>query len=294
VRSDVRQLLQGLSDGRLHYLDVRDLERRAAGCASLGLEPPPASAPEPVRAAGPDEALHVMGPVVAAFVSASPGAGATTVAACAADLLAQEGRACGAVDLARSGALLRRLGAPAAAAGDGLSPALTRSGVHAVAARCRVEGEQAPQAIAYGWERIASALSHCACIVADVPAGGAPFEAALTTADEVVVVLRPPQPVAEALAAAASWTRAGGGSVRFLVNGFDARRAGDRALRAALEARLGPALLPFVVHEDVAIAALPEGTTLAEHAPESQALRDLGELAAWLLRRATAQRTWGR
>ncbi|HET9597639.1 MAG TPA: hypothetical protein VFP65_18775, partial [Anaeromyxobacteraceae bacterium] len=268
-----------LGDGRLRYVEVRELERRAASCAALGVDPRRSLSTE--GSESPARPAQAVGPLVAAFAAVSPGAGATALAALVAELLAQEGHACGAVDLG-SGHLLDRLGADArralAAGGEGQSAPVTRSGARVVALRCG-PGD-APPSLSGAWVRIAAALEGAACIVADVGAGGAPLHAALDTADEVVVVLRPDTPLDGALEAARAWRRAPGfAPLRFLLNGFDPRRATDRAARDALEATLGARLLPFAVHEDAAFAARPAGASLAEHAPESQALHDAAELA---------------
>jgi MinD-like ATPase involved in chromosome partitioning or flagellar assembly len=292
MRSDVRQLLQGLTTRPLRYRDVRDLERRAAGCAALGLAAP--ARLDLDAAPLPEERNTVVGPIVAALVSGAPGAGATTVAAGLADLLAQEGHACGVVDLAPPGELARRLAPAAPPLEDGeFARVRSRTGVEVVAARCRAGGDIAPQAIAASWERIATTFAGCACIVADVPSSAAAMQAALTTADEVIVVVRGSGAPADAARALAAWPRGARPPLRFLLNAFDARRAADRAARAALEAVLGPAFLPFVVHEDPAVGGVPAGASLAEHAAESQALRDLSELAAWLLRRPEARAVRG-
>jgi hypothetical protein len=136
-----------------------------------------------------------------------------------------------------------------------------------------------PAALAGWWERIPAVLPECAVVV-DAEAGSASLGAALAAADAVVVVLRSSPGLRAVLAAARAWTEPPRRArLRFLLNAFDSRRPADRADRAVLEASLGAALLPAVIHEDAALLDLPAGASLAEHAPASQALRDIAETA---------------
>jgi hypothetical protein len=283
MRSDVLHLMAGLPDARLRYREVRAAERGEAARRVLGLDAAP-----PAPSAAEADALPTAGPAIAAFVAGAPGAGATTVAASVAQLLAHEGRACGAVALGASPDLLRRLGeAPVASAGELVQVATARCGVRAVSLRC---AEESAAAAADAWDRAAALLADCAFVLADVPAGGVPLRSALASADEVVVVVAP-RDARAAVEAARAWPDATRRApVRFLLNRFDARRDDDRAVRAALEDALGPALLPMSIHEDAAFAELAPGAALAERAPEAQALRDLAEVAAWLVQRAGGAR----
>jgi hypothetical protein len=282
----VRNLLGRFGDARLEYREILDLERRAQSSAELGFDGVLAIEP-PERPRSSD--LPGTGPMRIVFVASSPGVGATAIAAALSQMLAQEGDACGAVDLHPAGELLRRLGAPAPPACAERCGGLHLSaegggGVRSVAAGCQQGGGFSTLTAA--WERISQVLLDCSTIVVDASPEVAP---AVTTADAdaVVAVLRPSAGLRDAVAGALSWR--GRAPLHFLLNAFDGRRAADRAARAALEALLGRALLPVVIHEDAALAELTPGASLAETSPESQVLRDLADLTSCL-----TEATWMR
>jgi hypothetical protein len=278
-RSDVRNLLGHLRDGRLQYREVRDLERRER-CAAALLDGVALDRAERPRTSG----LPGVGAKRILFCAASPRVGATTITVTLAQMLAQEGDVCGAVDLSPTGELLRRLGAsPLAACSDGCAGLhLSTEGgdVRLAAACCR--GSQSVSALAAAWDRIPEALD-CGTVLVDVSHDVAPEAIERLEADAVVAVLRPTSELCDAVGRALR--SEGRAPLHFLLNGFNGRRESDRAARAALEARLGRAFLPMVIHEDASLVDMPPGTSLAERSPESQVLRDLAELTRWLWRR---------
>ena len=125
----------------------------------------------------------------------------------------------------------------------------------------------------------------------DVPAGHGPaLQQAFSEADEVVVVLRPDAESVQAVRSTEallgrlrmhSWHRPNG---RYVVNGFDARRASDRGSLAALRDLVGPRLLDPPIQEDRAVRdALALGRFVNEQAPGSQVVQDIAELARQLI-----------
>ncbi len=102
----------------------------------------------------------------------------------------------------------------------------------------------------------------------------------LAQADEVVVVVRPDAASIAALGATEAllmrtrpgWTRPRG---RYLINAYDARRAGDRAAANALRARLGARVIAVAIHEDAAVGRAAAGRLIADVAPASQVVADL-------------------
>jgi Flp pilus assembly CpaE family ATPase len=77
------------------------------------------------------------------------------------------------------------------------------------------------------------------------------------------------------------WKRPRG---RYLINAWDARRAGDRAAARALRARLGVRVLGIAIQDDAAAArAADEGRLIADVAPVSQVVADLLAVSRELL-----------
>jgi cellulose biosynthesis protein BcsQ len=132
-----------------------------------------------------------------------------------------------------------------------------------------------------------SLAAECDVAIVDLPAGPGPsLQEALAEADEVVVVLRPDAASVEAVGPTEAllarhrthwWLHPQG---RYVVNGFDARRASDRESLGALRELLGARLLDPPIQEDRAVRdALPLGRFIDEQAPASQTARDVAEIA---------------
>jgi cellulose biosynthesis protein BcsQ len=215
-------------------------------------------------AAGPFHAAPPRAAELAvAFLALAPGAGRTTLAAGVARALARRGWRTVALEAGARGDLRRQL-----AGGTTPLPTATWDG----------DPSRLLDALAGDPE----------IVVLDAP--GAParaVEAALSTADEAVVVVRADalalDAVAgvEALLARARLRRGRRLRSRWVVNAFDARRDRDREALRALRAVVGARLWPHPVQADEAVrAAAAAGRALEEVAPASQVVADLEALAA--------------
>lgn len=133
--------------------------------------------------------------------------------------------------------------------------------------------------------------AECDVAVLDVPAGiGPTLQQAISEADEVVVAVRPDAESVEAVRPTEallerhrmrSLRRA---PARYVVNGLDARRAGDREALSALRGLLGARMLEPPVQEDrAAREALALGRFIVEQAPASQTLQDIAEIARQII-----------
>jgi cellulose synthase operon protein YhjQ len=125
--------------------------------------------------------------------------------------------------------------------------------------------------------------AECDVAFLDVGAGSGPtLQQALFAADEVLVVLRPDAENVDALRPTEALleqhrVRA---SARYVINGFDARRAADRDTVSRLRELLGARLLDPPVQEDrAAREALGLGRFLDEQAPASQTAHDVVEIS---------------
>lgn len=106
-------------------------------------------------------------------------------------------------------------------------------------------------------------------------------EQALHAADSVLLVLRA-DPGALALLPQALEIAAER-PLLAVINGFDASRPLQQGVRAALQARLGPRLVPHVIHRDEAVPeAYARLAPLHQQAPHAQATHDLHGLLRWL------------
>jgi cellulose biosynthesis protein BcsQ len=231
----------------------------------------------PVRGPGAAPRRHARGEHTIAVVSPVRGCGRTTIAAQLAWALAREGIRALACDLDPALELRSHFGERA---GRGEAPACVAAGADPSAFLDALAVE--PDAV-----------------VLDTPAGpAAALEQALASADEVLVALRADQvscdaaPGTEALLArcrARSWRRF---RARYVVNQFDARRAGDREAWAALRAMLGGRLWPSPIQWDEAVlAARARHRAVAEVAPASQVAAEVAALARELAGAGDAGRT---
>ena len=106
-------------------------------------------------------------------------------------------------------------------------------------------------------------------------------EQAMLAADAVLLVQRA-DPAALALLPEAL-AMASARPLLAVINGFDASRALQQGVRAALQVQLGARLVPHVVHRDEAVPeAWARLASLPEQAPHAQATHDLHGLLRWL------------
>jgi cellulose synthase operon protein YhjQ len=106
---------------------------------------------------------------------------------------------------------------------------------------------------------------------------------ALAAADLVLAIVTPDAGACATLPRlVAALTRSGKRSA-FVANHIVPARPLHTDIVALLRARLGPAMLPYVVHADTGVpAALAGGESFCLGSPDSQAAHDLNGIAAWL------------
>jgi cellulose biosynthesis protein BcsQ len=209
---------------------------------------------------------------ILALVSLVKGVGRTTLAALLAGRLARRGVRAVALDLDPLGQLSEHFRGRARLD----LPLDEQSVVEWLAPRCGY--------VPFGHDPASViALGNCDVLLLDTPAGASiQIEQVLVEADEVLIVARPDRTSLEALKATEellsrpllrSWRSS---RARYLVNGFDGRRALDRDALALLRHSLGARLLSRPVQADEAIpAAIATGLRLEDLAPQSQVIPDL-------------------
>lgn len=204
-------------------------------------------------------------PLCVAFVAPCGGAGRSTVVAEVATLLWQAGRRAVVVDFDLAG---------------GLEIPLRRWG------REPQEDEGPGYVSISSWAGDPSFLAGAELALIDAPPLGSPwFGEALEVAHLAVVVMPPASHAFARLPALerAIRGRREGLPIHFLLNRFDGRDGLGRDVAAALRHARGRSVLPFVVHEDLALRdAAARGCSLQVESPHSQALRELLQLGQWL------------
>jgi cellulose synthase operon protein YhjQ len=111
---------------------------------------------------------------------------------------------------------------------------------------------------------------------------------AIEAADLVLGVLTPDASACATLPRFVSALARAGKQAVFVANAVVPARPLHNDLIALLRARLGAAMLPYLVHADTGVpAALAGGANFCRSAPASQAAHDLNGLASWLSHWAT-------
>ncbi|HKT99249.1 MAG TPA: cellulose biosynthesis protein BcsQ [Paraburkholderia sp.] len=106
---------------------------------------------------------------------------------------------------------------------------------------------------------------------------------AIDAADLVLGVLTPDATTCATLPRFAAALARAGKRAAFVANAIVPARPLHTDLVALLRARLGPAMLPYLVHADTGVpAALAGGAHFCKSAPASQAAHDLNGIASWL------------
>jgi cellulose synthase operon protein YhjQ len=300
MRQDAAELFESLGLGDFGYREILESEQTSAASSVFSVrELAPAAQPRRVSA---------QRPWCVAFVSPVSDVGRTSLVANVADAIARAGQRTLAIDLDPADQLGRLFGVPsrfvfAAASLVELHHQLgsLRASASAV---CLPFGTPPRDVLARvndaietdsAWldAKLSVFAAAGSCVaVCDTTATATPFlRAALRSADELVVVIRPADTLASTLQSTESFFDANGlrGRAVYLLNGFDARRAVDREQRAALRGVLGGRLLPFAIQEDRGFSdAMAQGALLIRAAPSSQAVADIDALGAWLVRRRTS------
>ncbi|MDR3101502.1 MAG: cellulose synthase operon protein YhjQ [Paraburkholderia sp.] len=106
---------------------------------------------------------------------------------------------------------------------------------------------------------------------------------AIDAADLVLGVLTPDATACATLPRFVSALARTGKRAAFVANAVVPARPLHTDLVALLRARLGPAMLPYLVHADTGVpAALAGGANFCKSAPASQAAHDLNGIASWI------------
>jgi chromosome partitioning protein len=248
-----------------------------------------------------------------ALVSAKGGVGRTTLAAHLAFTVAQAGRRVAAADLDPQNALVTHFppdARDAAGLADGRASRTVRrggrerSGPVCVPYFTRGEPPRRGEDVAGDPGALTKRLealvpNECELVFCDTPAFPSPWRARALEVADLVLVVHAADPACcatlPALTRAAREARgpaAAVGATAHVVNQFDARSPLARDVLQTLRGTLGEALCPVLVRHDPAVPeALAARRPLHLHAPDSQTVADLTELAEWIDRALPAPRT---
>ncbi|RZT41680.1 cellulose biosynthesis protein BcsQ [Cupriavidus agavae] len=234
-----------------------------------------------------------------AIVSATGGAGRTTLAAELASLLAWRKHAVLAVECDPRNVLGFHFGLRDAAA-DGLGSSLhaTAPGAWAAAGRRSDDGALfvpwgdsieagAMERLPANWlarQFDAVDLPAGSAILIDTPPWPSPHaEQAIDAADLVLVLVAAQPETCLTLRRLVDSLAMRGKTVRYLATRLHPARQLHVDIIAMLQAMLGPAMLPYHVHEDSSVPdALARSECFTRSTPHSQAAHDLNGVASWL------------
>ncbi|MFX1677224.1 cellulose biosynthesis protein BcsQ [Paraburkholderia sp. A2WS-5] len=125
--------------------------------------------------------------------------------------------------------------------------------------------------------------AHAIALVDAAPWPSAHARQAIDAADLVLGVLTPDAMTCATLPRFVSALERTGKRAVFVANAVVPARPLHTDLVALLRARLGPAMLPYLVHADTGVpAALASGANFCKSAPASQAAHDLNGIASWI------------
>ena len=237
-----------------------------------------------------------------AIISPVGGAGRTTLTACLSSLLAGRGHAVLALECDPRNVLPLHFGMPAPPekglctrlhepASGGWADAGLRSDDGVLLVPWGTEADDRASAIRlYGtpdWmaQLLASvALPDDGVVLIDTVAWPSVYAAQAMRGADLLLVVTPPEP--EVCATLARFRAALAASAKpcvYVANRVQPARHLHADVMALLRATLGPAMLPYQIHQDVGVAeALARGENFCASAPHSQTAHDLNGLASWL------------
>ncbi|CAB3808984.1 hypothetical protein LMG28688_06902 [Paraburkholderia caffeinitolerans] len=125
--------------------------------------------------------------------------------------------------------------------------------------------------------------AHAIALIDTAPWPSPHARQAIDAADLVLGVLTPDAVTCATLPRFVSALERAGKRAVFVANTVVPARPLHTDLVAMLRARLGPAMLPYLVHADTGVpAALASGANFCKSAPASQASHDLNGIASWI------------
>ena len=248
---------------------------------------------------------------VIAIISASGGAGATTVTAHLASAIAQQDKSVLCFDFCPTNLLRLHFGA-AFDATDGFATGLTaglpwQQSAYASAAGVRflpfgaLEDDAALERLCswldarpYWFRDSVAAIDLPAdtIVLCDCPRLPAALRNQVLRAADIVLVVCAPDPLSLAAATrlAGQLQDQGGRLARIMINGFEAGRSLDRDMQLILRRLHGGLAAPVTLHRDESLReALACKQTVFDYAPEAQAALEFAALATWAIMRSSPQ-----